>query len=207
MAGWHFSALLKDLLEPQQPATPSQRDFNFLCNTFEPRRDLLTPEKAQQALTSLPVSDEAPLSKRQCVVSAYECHGHFSCSKYTPPNEFGSGGIPKLKHTCVGKVLMVGCVAQIPYGPTKSQSLPKITYIIGSTAGTVEVVVLGAAAHKVSETLAGLQGKVITLHSVVWDSKYSTLKHGPATYLQMTRQCEEQVADVGFKLTQCIIES
>ena len=68
-------------------------------------------------------------------------------------------------------------------------------------AGTVEVVVLGTAAHKVAGTLSGLQGKVISLHSVVWDSKYSTLKHGPATYLQMTGQWDEQFADVGFKLS------
>jgi hypothetical protein len=32
---------------------------------------------------------------------------------------------------------------------------------MGSSAGTVEVVVLGAAAQKVADTLAGLQGKVI----------------------------------------------
>ena len=201
MGGWQFFRTVEGLARTSAASHAIQRDFHFLCNTFEPRREPLTPEKAQQALTSLAVSDEAPPSKRQCVVSADEGHGHPSCSKYTPLNEFGSGGIPKLKHTCVGKVLMVGCVAQIPYGPTKSQSLPKITYIIGSMAGTVEVVVLGTAAHNVAETLSGLQGKVITLHSVVWDSKYSTLKHGPATYLQMTRQCEEQFADVGFKLS------
>ena len=199
----NVSALLKDLLQPQQPVTPIQRmgDFIFPCHTFETRRAPLTPEKVQQALTSCPVNDDVPLAKRQCVVRADDGHGHPNGSKYTLLNEFGSLGIPKLKHNCIGKVLMTGCVALIPYGPTKSQSLPKLTYIMGSSAGTVEVVVLGAAAHKVAETLAGLQGKVIKLHGVVWDSKCSTLKHGPATFLQMTSENDEQFAHVGFKLS------
>ena len=57
-----LSALLKDLLQPQQPVTPIQRmgDFNFPCHTFETRRAPFTPEKVQLALTSCPVNDGTP---------------------------------------------------------------------------------------------------------------------------------------------------
>ena len=120
--------------------------------------------------------------------------------KYTPLNEIGRSGIPKLRYSCVAKVLMVGGVVKIPLDAGKDKFLPKLTYIVGSTAGTVEVTVLDTAVQRIAAELSALKGSVIILENVVWDTKYSVLKHVPGTLVQRSDQWDEQFADVGFKV-------
>ena len=91
---------------------------------------------------------------------------------------------------------------KIAYGAGKMQSFSKLSYIIGSSDCTIEVVVAGEHVHKVAETVHSLQGKVITLHGVIWDNKYMILKHAPAFFVQLAEQWTELFAGVSFQLSQ-----
>ena len=98
----NLSELLSGSPQNQQPSTPPQRERNMVAGG----PDAVTPDKIRksQAFSWLP---DSPLMKRPRTSDADDGVGCHS-SKYTPLSEIGRGSIPKLRYSCVAKVLMVG---------------------------------------------------------------------------------------------------
>ena len=193
----NFSVLFLSFQCCTHPVTPpkSTRDLSPSMH------DMASPEKKKREVPTFPDNDNMSQGKKQRVGNIDNQYSQLHDDKYTPLNAIGGNGIPKLRYSCLAKVLMVGGVIQIPLSAGKDKLLPKLTYIIGSKDCTVEVTVLGPSVQKIATELSALKGSIITLDNVVWDAKYSVLKHVPGTLMQRSNQWDGQFSDVDFKLT------
>ena len=134
--------MLKALeVKTSQPATP------LSLRTASPSSlAAWSPEKTKKGVADIADLEVASRCKKQSVVGAVEVD-----SKYTPPNALAT--IHKLRHHCIGIMLLASKVFQIPVGTDKERLMPKLAYVLASPDGHVEVSVVGTMVQRFADPI------------------------------------------------------
>jgi hypothetical protein len=172
--------------QSSQPTTPPSLWQNSAVANFA------SPEKRTRTSAAFP--EYTGLSPVKCrVVEAENVD-----SKFTPLDKVGS--TYKIRHNVLGKVLMVGKVVHLKFGPNKDRLLPKFSYILGSKTGTMEISAIGQVVQRCFEQVTALKGQVASLSNTVFEKKYGTLSHGQNSLIQAIPGYDEEFDGVDFQV-------
>ena len=149
--------------ESSQPTTPTSSSQNSSVANFA------TPEKRTRTSAAFPeYTGLSPVKK--CGFDSQQVQlveAENVDSKFTPLDKVGS--TYKIRHSVRGKVLMVGHIKELKCGPNKDRLVPKISFIIGSKTGTMEISAIGQHVQRCFEQVSALKGQVASLSNTVFE--------------------------------------